>query len=223
MNLRIIYNYVLVRLGIRHILPSYYIRKAKVKECNEPIIKLSKDTLILSYDGKELFGRNSVVVKLERISKILSKQGLILLIYELYRDANTQEQMRQEQIQLLNNSYPELSYYEIKNIVDKRVSTFGSGHQTGGAVDLTICKQDGAPLDMGTNYLEFNKNTETHSKFLTQEQINNRQLLMHLMTEEGFVNYPAEWWHFSYGDKMWAAYSYTKYAFYDIIPQKIIK
>lgn len=43
------------------------------------------------------------------------------------------------------------------------------------------------------------------------------------MTEEGFVNYPAEWWHFSYGDKMWAAYSYKKYAFYDIIPQEINK
>lgn len=223
MNLRIIYNYVLVRLGIRHILPSYYIRKAKVKECNEPIIKLSKDTLILSYEGKELFGRNSVVLKLEKISKYLSQQGLKLLVYELYRDANTQEQMRQKQIQLLKDSCPELSDNEIKNMVDKRVSAYGGGHQTGGAVDLTICKQDGVPLDMGTNYLEFDKNTETHSKCLTQEQFNNRQLLIHLMTEEGFVNYPAEWWHFSYGDKMWAAYSHTKYAFYDIIPQKIIK
>ena len=105
MNLRIIYNYVLVRLGIRHILPSYYIRKTKVKECNEPIIKLSKRTLIQSYEGKELFGRNSVVIKLEKISKILSQQGLKLLVYELYRDANTQERMRREQIQLLNNSY----------------------------------------------------------------------------------------------------------------------
>lgn len=223
MNLRIIYNYVLVRLGIRHILPSYYIRKTKVKECNEPIIKLSKRILIQSHEGKELFGRNSVVIKLEKISKILSQQGLKLLVYELYRDANTQEQMRREQIQLLNNSYPELSDNEIKNMVDKRVSAYGGGHQTGGAVDLTICKPDGTPLNMGTNYLEFNKNTETNSKYLTKEQLNNRKLLIHLMTEEGFVNYPAEWWHFSYGDKMWASYSYKKYAFYDIIPQEINK
>jgi D-alanyl-D-alanine dipeptidase len=24
------------------------------------------------------------------------------------------------------------------------------------------------------------------------------------MTGEGFANYPEEWWHFSWGDQMWA-------------------
>ncbi|HAE24988.1 MAG TPA: hypothetical protein DCG33_06580 [Prevotellaceae bacterium] len=33
----------------------------------------------------------------------------------------------------------------------------------------------------------------------------------------GFANYPAEWWHFCYGDKMWAAYNNKKTAFYDVL------
>jgi len=24
------------------------------------------------------------------------------------------------------------------------------------------------------------------------------------MKKEGFINYPTEWWHYSYGDKYWA-------------------
>ena len=34
------------------------------------------------------------------------------------------------------------------------------------------------------------------------------------MQDAGFVNYPAEWWHYCYGDKMWAAYSHEKYAIF---------
>lgn len=37
------------------------------------------------------------------------------------------------------------------------------------------------------------------------------------MKKEGFVNYPGEWWHFSYGDQLWAAYKNKKYAIYGSI------
>lgn len=217
MSIRVIYNYVLVRLGIRHILPSYYIRRTIVEECGEPIVNLSDDSAILSAGGHPLFGRKSVITKLERIADKLSEQGMNLLVYELYRSVDRQKQMRREQMIALKNKYPELSEDEICKMTDKRVSAIGGGHQTGGAVDLTICRSDGTTLDMGTDYLEFNKHTETYSTFIAQQQIENRKLLNQMMTEEGFVNYPAEWWHFSYGDKMWAAYSHRKCAFYDII------
>lgn len=26
------------------------------------------------------------------------------------------------------------------------------------------------------------------------------------MAKEGFINFPGEWWHFSYGDRVWSAY-----------------
>ncbi len=39
------------------------------------------------------------------------------------------------------------------------------------------------------------------------------------MKKQGFVNYPAEWWHWSYGDKMWAAYGKHPYAFFGKIEE----
>ena len=41
------------------------------------------------------------------------------------------------------------------------------------------------------------------------------------MQRAGFVNYPAEWWHFSYGDKMWAAYSHKEYAIYGDVSNRM--
>lgn len=34
------------------------------------------------------------------------------------------------------------------------------------------------------------------------------------MQDADFVNYSGEWWHFCYGDKMWAAYKHRRYAIY---------
>lgn len=219
MNIRIFYNYMLVRLGLRYVLPSYFIRKTKIEECNESIVELSDNSIIISYNEQKLYGRISVIDKLENVASKLEKEGLRLMVYELYRTADRQAKIRNEQMIMLKKQHPKFSDDEIMKLTNKRVSDIGGGHQTGGAVDLTICKIDGTPLDMGTKYLEFNASTETHSKYLTIEQIKNRNLLNRLMSEEGFANYPAEWWHFSYGDKMWAAYSYKKRAFYDVVLQ----
>ena len=40
------------------------------------------------------------------------------------------------------------------------------------------------------------------------------------MTKLGFYQYPAEWWHFSFGDKEWAAANKKDYALYDQIDFK---
>ena len=41
--------------------------------------------------------------------------------------------------------------------------------------------------------------------FSDEEARANRRLLHWLMVEEGFAGHPDEWWHFSWGDQMWAA------------------
>jgi D-alanyl-D-alanine dipeptidase len=44
----------------------------------------------------------------------------------------------------------------------------------------------------------------TDARGLGQEARQNRILLLEAMESTGFVNYPHEWWHFSYGDRYWA-------------------
>jgi D-alanyl-D-alanine dipeptidase len=52
------------------------------------------------------------------------------------------------------------------------------------------------------------------AKGLTEEQIANRKILRTAMEKAGFTYYPGEWWHYCYGDQMWAAYMRKKYAVY---------
>jgi D-alanyl-D-alanine dipeptidase len=39
-------------------------------------------------------------------------------------------------------------------------------------------------------------------------------LLNQVMTHSGFQRHPTEWWHFSYGDQLWAWISNEKSAIY---------
>ena len=80
----------------------------------------------------------------------------------------------------------------------------GSIHNYGSAIDLTIAKVDGTPLDMGAKYDEIGKiaypSLEGHflkSGELSKEQIANRKLLRKVMRYGNFTNIPTEWWHFN--------------------------
>lgn len=88
-------------------------------------------------------------------------------------------------------------------------------HATGGAVDLTIVWEEGEPLFMGslfddatvvsaTDHFESGVDLDSFSQI---EARANRRLLYWLMREAGFGNHPDEWWHYSYGDQMWAVLS----------------
>ena len=81
-------------------------------------------------------------------------------------------------------------------------------HTTGGAVDLTVVKEDGKELDMGSGFDEFTDRTNTafYEKHFDPEITANRRLLYSIMTGAGFTNLPSEWWHYDYGDRFWAFY-----------------
>ena len=218
MNIRVIYNYILVRLGLRQVLPIDYVRRVKVQECGEPLVALKTKQTIFYDEKLSLIARKSVVEKLERIAERLKNDyGVCIRIFELYRSAKKQQSLRNRHIQILQQEKAHLTTEQIEENVNKRVSAIGGGHQTGGAVDLCLCDSNGNMLEMGTCYDEFNAMTPTYSKEVPPIAQRNRDILLSYMKQEGFVNYPNEWWHFSYGDKMWAAYSNRRYAIYDIV------
>jgi len=49
--------------------------------------------------------------------------------------------------------------------------------------------------------------------------MSNRKVLLDVMKKNGFVNYPGEWWHYSFGDRMWAAYLRKKVCHYGPVQQ----
>jgi len=82
-------------------------------------------------------------------------------------------------------------------------------HSTGAAIDVTFANATGLPVDMGSPVDEvsprsypdhFANCTDAAAKQYHQCRI----LLRRVMTEAGFTQHPNEWWHFSFGDQMWA-------------------
>lgn len=82
-------------------------------------------------------------------------------------------------------------------------------HSTGAAVDVTLVDDTGEIVDMGSPIDELSErshpNYYAHSDHPQAQQYHhNRQLLNEVMLKAGFQRNPREWWHFSYGDQMWA-------------------
>jgi zinc D-Ala-D-Ala dipeptidase len=82
-------------------------------------------------------------------------------------------------------------------------------HSTGAAVDVTLVNSQGKPVDMGSFIDEMSQRSlpdyyqnSDHSQ--GNEFHHNRELLKDVMEKGGLLRNPREWWHFSYGDQMWA-------------------
>jgi len=76
-------------------------------------------------------------------------------------------------------------------------------------------------LDLGCNYDEDEKSSGgrcfSFSENLPEEVKANRGTLFNCLREQGFINYPFEWWHWSYGDMYWAAVSNAPHAIYGAV------
>ena len=143
--------------------------------------------------------------------------GFRIVMYEAFRPRKRQWELWRWMEAEMRAKYPEENEEQIyvrtkEFIADPR--GFGSGHQAGGAVDVTIAGSDGQELDMGTLIDEMGDKARTHSTLITAEQRANRRMLLDAMRAAGLINYPSEWWHFSYGDRLWAELTKAEVAFF---------
>lgn len=130
------------------------------------------------------------------------------MIYEAYRPVSRQRELWNAVFKRLQGEYPNDGVEIIRERAKEWVSDpdgVGSGHLFAAAVDITLCDADHAtPLDMGCEVQEFGDKTATWCSGLTAGQKANRLILLNALAQEGVLNYPPEWWHFSYGDRIWA-------------------
>lgn len=213
-------KYILWRLGLRRTIPASIINNIQIKENNEELIDIRGDkNLHFSSELKQrknVYLRKTVYDKIKQAQKILP-DNYFFKIYSAFRPHDEQVRLWNKNYQKIKKASPDLSEQEII-IKTKAVCAdprFGfGGHQTGGAIDISLCDKNGKDYDMGTNYMETNNKTFTKSKNLTAKQKYNRKILRAVLENIGFKNYPGEWWHFCYGDRMWAAYSKKHIALY---------
>lgn len=198
-------------IGLRKIMSRRYVGKVHVHECFDPLVDfLPHKHIIFNKETLEepVLVRKEVLFKLYRIADTLPK-GVNLKIYKVFVSRIKMNEAFEGVISEITAQNPHIGRHEaIKLAKFKTDDPKGSlgGHETGGAVDVALCYDNGTDINYGTKFHEYNDSTFTYSSHITKQQRKNRKELVKLMKKQGFVNFPGEWWHFSYGDRMWAAY-----------------
>jgi D-alanyl-D-alanine dipeptidase len=169
----------------------------------------------------KLLLRRSVAEKLARVNARLGEAGLALFLFDAWRPRAVQaffhdvwmpNELRRRDPALHGQAL--IAEVERYWAAPSRDENSPAPHATGGAVDLTLRWKGGDALWMGSLFDDvtalahrdrFEKLSKENFSFSDQEAQANRRLLHWLMVEEGFAGHPDEWWHFSWGDQMWAA------------------
>jgi D-alanyl-D-alanine dipeptidase len=90
-------------------------------------------------------------------------------------------------------------------------------HCCGAAVDVDVFDTAaGGYVDFGSPVNLDAPVSFLHSREITPDQRANRMQLLEAMLAEGFSSYYAEWWHFSYGDEIWAWFYGHTDCLYDV-------
>jgi D-alanyl-D-alanine dipeptidase len=92
-------------------------------------------------------------------------------------------------------------------------------HSTGAAIDVTLFDAELQEINMGSPIDEISDRSMPNyfASFRNAQAVEfnrDRELLNQVMTYSGFCRHPNEWWHFSYGDQLWAWISEEKLAIY---------
>ncbi len=201
-------------------------QKIYIEENNEILVPIQETEKIKILPIKDLY-RPSILVRKNIYDRLLTAssflpEGYYFGIIEGYRSIEQQQKSWDRTIEKIKKEFPAWSTEKIiheASLVSARPNILAN-HNCGGAIDLTLLDTNGNQYDMGTLYPNENTNMNERKKFpmyaknISQEQKRNRAILRNAMTSAGFVYYPGEWWHYCYGDRMWAVYSRRKECVY---------
>lgn len=172
--------------------------------------------------------RSSLIKKLHQAAHLLP-QHLGIIVLDAWRPKAVQLELQRQVGDIIALQYPQLSLKERNELLLKFVapadSNFISPHSTGGSIDVTLFDiETGNWINMGSGFDEPSERSYTsfYENHPNHPACNYRRLLFWAMINSGFSNLPSEWWHFDYGNQLWAHYSNQKSAFYARISGPII-
>lgn len=213
-----------------------------IEECNESLVLLSEDKklkIAYTYFKSNFDGAENTCYVRSTVSKMLLSascnlpDGFVLVINDGWRPYKVQLEIYKRMFESVKQIYPNYSERQLHDEAAKFASVgslnpkIPSPHFTGGAVDVTLANEVGVEFNMGS---EFDASiTESGTRFFEEkiekgielsstelEALHNRRILFHCMIGAGFTNYSNEWWHFDYGNQLWAKIKDTN-AIYGLI------
>lgn len=216
---------------------SYYSRPNVAS--GQPIPGVEPAVLVRQSIAERLSKINFAVQQSAEVEKLLGGK-VELYVNEGYRDFKVQKQLYDKTFpELIRKQYPGFSDKEVLERRDLLIAEpprkdSPSPHATGAAVDVRLryvqpelgYVPDAAVL-LGDRQADNNESTYPdfyeHLKVLTERDLEiqrNRRVFYWVMRgaliddDSGFMVNPHEWWHWSYGDQLWAQLTNAPEAFF---------
>jgi D-alanyl-D-alanine dipeptidase len=171
-----------------------------VRDAGEPLVAIDPS-------GGPLV-RRELAARLETARAALPA-GIDLLVVEGYRPAHRQQAIIERYSAELRAARPGIDEAELHVLTSRYVAPLAvAPHVAGAAIDVTLVDSSGRELDLGTAIDATPEQSGGRCYFasdgISRQARANRDLLARVLGREGLVNYPTEWWHYSYGDRYWA-------------------
>ena len=207
-----------------------------IQENKDPFIDLRHQDILIFGSSPEIPNntnytkmRKSVYDRLVKAQSLLPK-GYKFCLYEAYRSLALQQQIFSEKYERLRALHPGWShehvFTETTKLVSPVINLDGSKnippHSTGGAIDVYLVDREGVPIDMGIHPKDWmedleGKLSQTDSTIISADARRHRKMMGEVLSKVGFINYPTEYWHWSFGDRYWAYLTKSSTAVYKSI------
>ncbi|WP_158375300.1 M15 family metallopeptidase [Cellulosimicrobium cellulans] len=200
------------------------VRSVPARECGEPLVDLTAyGVATRSGTGRTAhLVRDSLAQRLARADAAL-RHGLRLLVVEGHRALTAQRAIIAAYSACVAEEHPNATAEELTRLVSRFVAPADQApHVAGAAVDVTLTDPGGRPVPMGTEIDATPEQSAGACAFdfpgIDERARANRAELARVLGGEGLVNYPTEWWHWSYGDRYWAFVTGAGHAVFEMMP-----
>ena len=190
-----------------------------IEECGEPLVDIASFGFVLEpvyynsgiFDSADILLRKSVTIRLATARDKI--EPFNFKIWDGWRPREVQQKIYLKYWKEVKAEHPQWPEDRLHAQVGTFVSVATDSnriplHSTGGAVDLTIVDEKGLNLEMGTKFDHFGPQAAAlyYENIESNELIrDNRRLLRNSLPEAEFRFDEDEWWHFDYGNQIWAS------------------
>ncbi len=174
-----------------------------VLECGEPLVGLGPEL-----GPAQARVRAELAARLQQASSLLPT-GIRLQVVEGHRSEADQRRIIARYSAQVSAAHPGIGTAELERLTSRFVAPIEvAPHVAGAAVDLTLVDANGDELDLGTP-IDATPEESADACYFASPDISataraHRAVLAEALVAAGLVNYPTEWWHWSYGDRYWA-------------------
>jgi D-alanyl-D-alanine dipeptidase len=138
------------------------------------------------YDHEICLLQKGTLEKLKKAQEIFAQDGYTIILYDAYRPYSVTVAL----------------YDRYKDGTFVAPPRFGSMHNKGAAVDMSLLDANGVPLEMPSAIHTLNDTSRRDNRAMSDTAKANMNYMAGVMRRCGFTTIDSEWWHFSDSDCM---------------------